>query len=482
MMHRVSYGLLAILITFVFTMPLVASADRQSEILKEIAQIFEQIKLLQAQLDAIATNPTTPTYATTQSTNTSPASGGSCPVITRNLGIGSEGADVTDLQRYLAQDKSVYPEGVISGYFGSLTQIALQRWQASHGIVSSGTADTTGFGAVGPRTRNAIKNCGDSVPNSFGALMQVSPTSGAVPLNVSAKITVNTSKSCSRATYNLDFGDGSASTKITVPENYCKEFNQNVSHTYDSAGIYNVTLGIGNNKTSLSVTVSEGIELYNQPSVMPSRGPAPLLVQAQATFKAQSCSSPPYKFQTFRMNFGDGTVEDVYIQNASIVPTDCGRSITKSVSHTYSTSGTYAIVLEEVGPDSTGASSILSSLDVGTVEVSGESSTVSSGIVIGTYSVYPSSGTAPLNVSARFTHGLCSEAESWRLDWGDGISTQETLIRADASSVSCTAVLANRIFTHTYGQAGTYSVRFYKGGGDVNTAPLVGTRVVIVSQ
>ena len=40
--------------------------------------------------------------------------------------------------------------------FGKLTEAAVQQWQSSHGLVSSGTAATTGYGAVGPKTRAAI--------------------------------------------------------------------------------------------------------------------------------------------------------------------------------------------------------------------------------------------------------------------------------------------------------------------------------------
>jgi peptidoglycan hydrolase-like protein with peptidoglycan-binding domain len=482
MMHRVSYGLMVILITLVFVMPFVASADRQSEILKEITEIFEQIKLLQAQLDALATNPTTPTYTTPPSTTAPPYSDGFCPVISRNLGIGSEGADVTELQRYLAQDGSVYPEGIVSGYFGTLSQVAVQRWQVKYGIVSSGTPNTTGYGVVGPKTRNAIRNCGDSVPSSFGALMQISPSSGEEPLIVNAKITVNTSKSCSRATYNLDFGDGSVPTKIVVPENRCQEMVQNIGHTYNSAGSYSVTLGVGSNRTSLPVTVRKISDL-NEPFVSPTSGMSPLLVQAQATFKTQSCSSLPHEFQTFRVNFGDGTIEDVYIYNASTVPSDCGKTLTKSISHRYTKNGIYTIILEEIGPDNSGASSLVNSSTIGTVNVSPESSSdVGSGVIIGTFSVSPVTGSVPHTVSASFSHGVCRDAESWRLDWGDGIRNEETLIRSDSSTVSCSALLANRVFTHTFGQVGTFYIRFYKGGGDVNTAPLIATRTVVVSQ
>jgi peptidoglycan hydrolase-like protein with peptidoglycan-binding domain len=60
---------------------------------------------------------------------------------------------VAALQQFLAEDPSLYPEGTVSGYFGALTEAAVQRFQARYGIVSSGSAATTGYGAIGPKTR-----------------------------------------------------------------------------------------------------------------------------------------------------------------------------------------------------------------------------------------------------------------------------------------------------------------------------------------
>lgn len=64
-------------------------------------------------------------------------------------------------------DAELYPEGIISGFFGSLTQKAVQRFQVKHGIVSSGTPGTTGYGHVGPKTRATLASVyGGSAPSS----------------------------------------------------------------------------------------------------------------------------------------------------------------------------------------------------------------------------------------------------------------------------------------------------------------------------
>lgn len=72
--------------------------------------------------------------------------------ISSHMDIGTQNSDVRVLQQTLATDPSLYPQGLVTGYFGSLTAAAVQRFQSHYGIVSSGTAATTGYGRVGPAT------------------------------------------------------------------------------------------------------------------------------------------------------------------------------------------------------------------------------------------------------------------------------------------------------------------------------------------
>jgi len=74
----------------------------------------------------------------------------------QTISLGSRGAEVSALQKYLAGYPNIYPEGLVTGYFGPLTVRAVERFQADRGIVSSGTAATTGYGVVGPKTRGAL--------------------------------------------------------------------------------------------------------------------------------------------------------------------------------------------------------------------------------------------------------------------------------------------------------------------------------------
>lgn len=105
--------------------------------------------------------------------------------ITSSLDIGSTGSNVTQLQTYLATNASIYPSGLVTGYFGPLTQAAVQRFQAAQGIISSGSPSTTGYGRVGPRTMAAInilmgsggsQTSWDTVPVLSTPLVQYSNT------------------------------------------------------------------------------------------------------------------------------------------------------------------------------------------------------------------------------------------------------------------------------------------------------------------
>jgi hypothetical protein len=68
--------------------------------------------------------------------------------ITTSLDIGSTGTDVTSLQTFLAMDPTIYPQGLVTGYYGSLTAVAVRNFQARYGIQV--------VGRVGPITRAKI--------------------------------------------------------------------------------------------------------------------------------------------------------------------------------------------------------------------------------------------------------------------------------------------------------------------------------------
>lgn len=60
------------------------------------------------------------------------------------LKVGSSGEDVEVLQKLLASDPALYPEALVTGFFGPLTELAVKRLQAKLEIDQ--------VGAVGPQT------------------------------------------------------------------------------------------------------------------------------------------------------------------------------------------------------------------------------------------------------------------------------------------------------------------------------------------
>jgi len=83
-------------------------------------------------------------------------------------------ADVTALQKVLAADSTLYPEGKVTGFFGALTRKAVGKFQEKYGIASPGDA---GYGNVGPKTRAKLNELG-AAP-AAGAPSAVAPAVAA---------------------------------------------------------------------------------------------------------------------------------------------------------------------------------------------------------------------------------------------------------------------------------------------------------------
>jgi peptidoglycan hydrolase-like protein with peptidoglycan-binding domain len=107
----------------------------------------------------------------------------SCPIPNRNLGIGSKGDDVKELQQFLSQDDpEEFSEDNATGFFGPFTAKAMMHFQERHGIAST----TTGF--VGPLTRGFFgKHCGEvedrgHLKDTSGLWMDFSTTTARKPV------------------------------------------------------------------------------------------------------------------------------------------------------------------------------------------------------------------------------------------------------------------------------------------------------------
>jgi hypothetical protein len=102
-----------------------------------------------------------------------------CAVFARTLKKGAVGEDVAKLQEFLKQSGD-FNELATSTYFGALTEAALKNWQMRMQIATSGDPQTTGFGALGPKTRGFIQmNCASS-NSARGELNAANSTSSPV--------------------------------------------------------------------------------------------------------------------------------------------------------------------------------------------------------------------------------------------------------------------------------------------------------------
>lgn len=151
--HKALIGVFVLLtLTISFSLPAKAQNTISTVDLlqKQIQELLKQIQSLQSQITQLKSELGAPSEAPV-STSTPVViqeeqdSGNSVFLeFTRTLVIGGSGDDVRRLQEFLSKDKTTYPEGLITGYFGPATERAVKRWQTRQGIES--------VGRVGPKT------------------------------------------------------------------------------------------------------------------------------------------------------------------------------------------------------------------------------------------------------------------------------------------------------------------------------------------
>ncbi len=112
----------------------VASAQSTTSVQAQITALLAQIAQLQAQLGTSSTATATASYS-----------------FTKDLTLGSKGADVTALQQLLINKGDLTAVTAPTGYFGTLTQSALAAFQSANGI-------TPAAGYFGPKTRAFVNS------------------------------------------------------------------------------------------------------------------------------------------------------------------------------------------------------------------------------------------------------------------------------------------------------------------------------------
>ena len=219
-------------------------------------------------------------------------------------------------------------------------------------------------------------------------------TEGNVPLTVSF-----TDLSTNATSWQWNVGDGTA--------NYT---TQNITHMYNSAGTYTITLTATGNNESATAEKPNHITVNPAPVLpgasfegTPTSGTAPLTVQ----FNDLSSNATSWQW-----NFGDAST----------------NSTEQSPSHIYSSEGTYTVTLTAVNANGTSTESKLNYI------------TVSSSVVppVASFTANVTEGSAPLSVAFTDTS---TGATSWQWNFGDGSANS-----------------TEKNPTHTFNSTGTYNV------------------------
>ncbi len=164
--HRLDIvGVSLIFASFIFLgaalfVPQRSHAQSLEELQSQFNALMEQVKSVHTQMAQLQGNngaTTTPRMNRSERGEKPPI----CSPIARLLRRGSSGDDVSTLQKFLSEHGNL-PADAVTGFFGPSTEQALKEWQSKEGIVSRGNASTTGWGMVGAKTREAIKEkCGN---------------------------------------------------------------------------------------------------------------------------------------------------------------------------------------------------------------------------------------------------------------------------------------------------------------------------------
>lgn len=115
-----------------------SSTTEASALITQIQTLLAQVKTLQGQLETLNKQQGTVRQDLASTT-----------MLLRQLRKGMSGDDVKTLQEILATDPSIYPEGVVNGFYGPLTEKAVRKFQKKLGLEQAGN--------VGPKTLERLR-------------------------------------------------------------------------------------------------------------------------------------------------------------------------------------------------------------------------------------------------------------------------------------------------------------------------------------
>ena len=202
---------------------------------------------------------------------------------------------------------------------------------------ATGTASGTWMAAL------ATYTAAPPPENPPAAALTVSPSSGVVPLTVTADASASTDVDTTPiSTYSFDFGDGSAPVGPQAAAT--------ATHTYTTTGAFTATVTVTDSggltgTKSATVSVVADAPPVARLTVTPSSGAAPLAVTADASASTDTDST---KIASYKFDFGDGSAA-------------AGPQAGATATHTYTNTGTFTAtvtVTDSAGLASTASSTV----------------------------------------------------------------------------------------------------------------------------
>lgn len=498
----------SLLFLFIFTVfvigllfPTLASADHTNAHI--IQRLQTQIEQLQAQIVLLQQQSSDPGISEQPSVPQSPPGLSYCPVFSRTLYRGTSDnnaeGEVTKLQKILAKDSSVYPEGLITGYYGSLTEKAVQRWQAKKGIISSGSPATTGYGVVGSQTRAKIiiEACPTLPPIPTDSIITVLSPNGGERWALGSDQTIQwSSESLTTGTERPSLGEipyvdidllswsipcktkrgGPCPTLVWVPSfsialarkvtnagSFSWSVGKNISESNIPVGLYVVRISNSENSgqydqsnTAFSIVKEDSDNL--PPTISGVSGPSVLKAGEVGKWEVKA-SDPELGPLTYSAVWGDETV-GTGISERAVSSKLSVATQTATFTHVYSKASNYAPLFTVTDNSGLSAKTSIS------VNVGGDMSANNLPVIDG-IPAFPSDVKEGQTVS--FSWGA-TDADgdnlAWSVSWGEGTGVGEACQSPNLQNKQGWTFTAS----HSWANPGTYTVKATvddcRGGSD----------------
>lgn len=277
------YSILPLLAVLILSTPRLTQAETTEEALisslqKKVQELLSQVTVLQSRIEAlekesVIISPSTGAGASIPT----PSSSLPLPQTSRVLTRGMKGDDVKTIQEFLAKDREIYPEGLITGFFGVLTEKAIQKFQLKYNIPTT----TLNYGVFDVTTKNSFEKVIQQSATPHATIEKISANSSSTPIYPTTTTTIITpSSTASIPASTLVNSTTTIPVSIQDPENQnqAQYQNPNQTQTQTQTSIpYNIPI-----PTNPSASTSSTITTSTTSEPADTR-PVPVLSSIQVT-------------------------------------------------------------------------------------------------------------------------------------------------------------------------------------------------------